>query len=485
MRVTRTVLATATVLAAAVCGPLLAAPSAVAASAKPADDFNGDGYRDFVMLGGAHGKDGRVTVVYGTSTGPGTRVQTIHQDSPGIPGAVEQGDDWGFAATSADLDRDGYADLVVASPGEDVGDIQGRGGLTVVWGGAKGLGPGTVFHSPVAPEYPGQGDQFGLDVVAGDFDGDGDQDLTALSGSRAGVVLLKGPFTRTGGRGGWQSLGGGYGYLDASQLVAGRVTADAATDLYILGRDLQDGYDDVDLRAYFHRGGSDFTRRAGEMRVPDDGGHQIGGGPITTIGDFDKDGYGDLAIGRGYERPDGERGYATVQYGGSAGPNTARKPLKFTQDTAGVPGSSENEDYFGAAVAAGDVNGDGYADLAIGAPGEDLAGKRQAGMVTVLLGRAGGLSGSGAKAYDQNTSGIAGAVENDDYFGRNLKLTDYTRDGRADLMVDTNEWLDNTRSGLVHMLKGSTSGTIGTGSKSYTVISLKLSYTTLGGPFTH
>lgn len=128
MRVTRTVLATATVLAAAVCGPLLAAPSAVAASAKPADDFNGDGYRDFVMLGGAHGKDGRVTVVYGTSTGPGTRVQTIHQDSPGIPGAVEQGDDWGFAATSADLDRDGYADLVVASPGEDVGDIQGRGG---------------------------------------------------------------------------------------------------------------------------------------------------------------------------------------------------------------------------------------------------------------------------------------------------------------------------------------------------------------------
>ncbi|MFB6710172.1 hypothetical protein ACFCW6_36405 [Streptomyces sp. NPDC056333] len=114
-----------------------------------------------------------------------------------------------------------------------------------------------------------------------------------------------------------------------------------------------------------------------------------------------------------------------------------------------------------------------------------MAGKRQGGMVTVLLGRAGGLSGSGAKAYDQNTSGIAGAVENDDHFGRNLKLTDYTRDGRADLMVDTNDWLDNTRSGLVHMLKGSTSGTTGTGSKSYTVTSLKLSYTTLSGPFTH
>ncbi|GGW62176.1 hypothetical protein GCM10010503_44280 [Streptomyces lucensis JCM 4490] len=97
--------------------------------------------------------------------------------------------------------------------------------------------------------------------------------------------------------------------------MAGRVTADAATDLYILGRDLTDS--DVDLRAYFHRGGSGFADVAGRLRVPDDGGHQIGGGPITAIGDFDKDGDGDLAIGRGYERPDGERGYVTVQYGGA------------------------------------------------------------------------------------------------------------------------------------------------------------------------
>ncbi|MGC3000609.1 hypothetical protein ACPF8X_20180 [Streptomyces sp. G35A] len=103
----------------------------------------------------------------------------------------------------------------------------------------------------------------------------------------------------------------------------------------------------------------------------------------------------------------------------------------------------------------------------------------------MLLGRAGGLSGTGARAYDQNTSGIAGSVENDDYVGRNLKLTDYTRDGRADLVVDTNEQLDNTRWGLVHLLKGSSSGITGTGSKTYTVTSLKLSYTTLGGPFTH
>ncbi|WP_149552198.1 FG-GAP-like repeat-containing protein [Streptomyces marokkonensis] len=480
----RTVLAAAAALATALCTPLLAAPTASAAPAELADDFNGDGYRDLVMLGGTHGKDGRVTVVYGTSTGPGTRVQTIHQDSAGIPGAVEEGDQWGFAATTADLDRDGYADLVVASPGEDVGDVQMRGGLTVVWGGSKGLGSGTVFHSPIAPEYVGSGDQFGLDVVAGDFDGDGDQDLTAISQSRAGAILLEGPFTRTGGKAGWQRLGEDYGYLSASQLTAGRVTADAATDLYILGDDLAGG-DDPDMRAFFHRGGDGFARSAGQVRVPDDLGHQVGGGTITTVGDFDKDGYGDLAIGRGYEQPDAERGYVTVQYGGPWGPNTARKPVKFTQNTAGVPGGVEDGDHFGSSVSAGDVNGDGYADLAIGASGEDLAGKRDAGMVTVLLGRAGGLSGTGAKAYDQNTSGVAGGIEHDDFFGWSVKLTDYTRDGRADLLVDTNDWLDNSRHGMIHLLKGSTTGTTGTGSKTFTVNTLKLSYTTLFGPFPH
>jgi hypothetical protein len=475
LRPTRTA-AVAALLAAALTGPLLAAVPAAAAPAKLADDFNGDGYRDLVLAGGTYGKDYRLTVVYGTSTGPGSKVQTIHQDSAGIPGSVEAGDGWGESVTSADLDRDGYADLVVASPSEKVGEISGAGGLTVVWGGASGLGSGTVFHSPVAPEYAGSGDSFGRQVVTGDFDGDGDADLAAISDSRAGVVMLKGPFTRAGGHGGSQSLGGSYTYPYVFGLAAGKVDGDSATDLYILGIDQED----INLRAYFHRGGSGFATRAATVAVPEATPDAPGPGPVTSaVGDFDKDGFGDLAVGRGGEYTDGNRGYVAVQYGGSTGPDTARKPVKFTQATAGVPGAVETEDLFGYAVAAGDVNGDGYADLAVGSPGEDLDGVRDGGAVTVLLGRAGGLSGTGAKAYDQGTSGVAGAVENDDRFGYTLKTADYTRDGRADLMVGTVEWAGETL-GMVQMLKGSATGTTGTGSTSYTVSSLKLSYSDLG-----
>ncbi|MEU7022563.1 FG-GAP and VCBS repeat-containing protein [Streptomyces sp. NPDC046203] len=457
--------------------------SASAAPAKLSDDFNGDGHRDLVLLHGTYKQDQRVDVVYGTASGPGTRVQTIYQDLPNIPGITEQYEGFGRAATSADLDRDGYADLVVATPSEKVGTVDARGGLTVVWGGPRGLGYGTVFHSPVPLEEKNWGDSFGGLVTAGDFNGDGNQDLVAHSDSTAGVVvLLKGPFTRTGKTAGHEFLGKNFPRpVRIDGLIAGRVDGDRATDLYILG--WVGGEGDKDEHVYFHRGGAGFATRAATFPVPD---------PTTTVssqsfslalGDFDKDGYGDLAIGRGTEQVDKGRGYVIVQYGGPAGPDTGRPMARFTQDTPGVPGDPEDGDYFGMALAAGDVNGDGYADLAVGAPGENLGPSgRNAGMVTVLYGRAGGLTGAGARVYDQNKPGILGVIERNDYFGMELRMADYTRDGRADLMVQTTDTVGKTY-GMIHLLKGSPSGITGTGSKIYNVPSLKLPYDNIGTAF--
>ncbi|MBC9714647.1 FG-GAP repeat protein [Streptomyces sp. TRM66268-LWL] len=483
MRSTRTAMAAAAVVAATAALSLTHVPTAAAATVRAADDFNGDGYRDLVVTSGGHGENPQVTVVYGTSSGPGTRVQLITQNSPGIPGGTEAGDQWATATVAADLDKDGYGDLVVSSPGEDVGTVQDRGGLTVVWGGSAGLGSGTVFHSPYGNSAT-SGDQAGIDIEAGDFDGDGDKDLAALSNSQAGVALFKGPFTRDGKSQGVSSLGGSYGYLSGEELAAGNADGSGATDLYVLGRDLHVS-ESNSVRAFLHRGGSGFAQSAGSLRIPDDMGGQVGGSSLA-LADFDKDGYGDLAVGRGLENTDSGRGSVIVHYGGSAGINTARTPVKFTQDSAGVPGGSENNDHFGANLTAGDVNGDGYADLAIAAPGEALGTKTYAGTVTVLRGRAGGLSGTGAVAFHQDSSGVTGAAEKDDHFGLNVRLADYTRDGRADLFVSTNEQLGGEdRWGLVHLLKGSTTGTTATGSKYWTLDTLRLSHRHLGEGFLH
>jgi hypothetical protein len=91
-------------------------------------------------------------------------------------------------------------------------------------------------------------------------------------------------------------------------------------------------------------------------------------------------------------------------------PTTAKT---LTQDTTGVPGSTEYEDEFGASLRFVDFDADGDADLAVGAPGENS----WAGALTVLKATTTGLSGSGAVAYSQDHASIPGTSEADDLFG--------------------------------------------------------------------
>lgn len=102
-----------------------------------------------------------------------------------------------------------------------------------------------------------------------------------------------------------------------------------------------------------------------------------------VIADFNKDGKGDIAIGTPLFSK--SRGEVSVWYGAAAGP---AKSARFTQNTAGVADTAETYDYFGDSIAAGDINGDGYRDLAIGADGERIGNRQYAGAVHVLYGRA-------------------------------------------------------------------------------------------------
>ncbi|MFI6355799.1 FG-GAP repeat protein [Streptomyces sp. NPDC050743] len=147
---------TGAVVSAVVMGAsLLSATPAAAVHGAVPGDFNGDGYRDAVLPApGANvaGKEGAgaVVVLYGARSGLSTaRRATITQNTAGVPGTAEANDGFGASTATADLNRDGYADLVVSAPYEDTAAGKDAGTVTVLWGSQKGLTAGRTCRRPL------------------------------------------------------------------------------------------------------------------------------------------------------------------------------------------------------------------------------------------------------------------------------------------------------------------------------------------------
>ena len=179
--------------------------------------------------------------------------------------------------------------------------------------------------------------------------------------------------------------------------------------------------------------------------------------------DFDGDGYADLAVSAEDWSGDGERGFpgvVTVLYGTPRGLTQSDRQRWTAADFV----VGDRSDMFGDALAAGDFDGDGYSDLAVGVA-EDPSDRSEgnAGSVRILYGSPAGLTRARTQRVDQNTPGIKGTAEDGDGFGSTQVAADFGRGRQDDLAVGVSG--ENGLQGAVNLIYGSPAGLTAVGNQ--------------------
>lgn len=155
-------------------------------------------------------------------------------------------------------------------------------------------------------------------------------------------------------------------------------------------------------------------------------------GDTLAAGDVDGDGDAELVTSLSSPTCCGTR--VGVLFGTSSGLTTTGAQA-WSQDSPGILGVTQPDEQFGAALAIGDFDGDGFGDVAATSAGEAVGTTSNAGAVNVLYGSPAGLTAAGNQLWNEDVAGVPGTADNDDQFGRALAAGDFDGDGTADLAV--------------------------------------------------
>ncbi len=365
-------------------------------SVYTAGDLNGDGRSDVVIGAwkatvGGFAQSGAAYVHYGSSTG----ISTV----PSVSLTIAQGGaEFGVAVgTAGDVNGDGYSDLMVGAhawESDNVNELT-EGAVFVYYGSATGIG--TVANLILQPNHAG--DNFGSNLAcAGDINNDGFSDVII------GAYLASYPTLNEGAV--FIYLGSAAGLNPAPQ-----------------------------HRLERNQGGAFFGRS------------------VAGAGDINGDGFSDVIIGATkfiYTTGASDQGTAFVYYGSALGLGLGGLNPTFSVQ---LFGSGSNVAFYGWSVtSAGDLNGDGYSDVAVGAYQEESGAQTDEGLLYVYHGSAAGLNTVPAAILqsDQTNAWMGRAVSN---------AGDVNGDGYGDLLVGTPKYSSGqVTEGIASIYFGSPTG---------------------------
>ena len=370
-------------------------------SVASAGDVNGDGYSDVIvgayLYDNGQTDEGAAFIYYGSATG-------LSQNAAALLEANQAGALFGYSVASAgDVNGDGYSDVIVGAYGYDNGQTD-EGAAFIYHGSASGMSIKLVLNLQV----PQANAEFGWSVaLAGDVNGDGYSDIIVgarsyVHGALTSSQFYKGAaFIYHGSASGLSNsiravlkvnqVGPLFGYSVAS---AGDVNGDGYSDV-IVGALAYDNGQTNEGAAFIYHGSSTGLSTTAATQLESNQASAHFGFSVAAAGDVNGDGYSDVIVGA-YLFDNGQvnEGAAFIYHGSASGlSTTAATQLESNQASAS----------FGYSVAsAGDVNGDGYSDVIVGARRYD-----NGGAAFIYHGNNGGANNYGVlRDYDDNLSSL-------------------------------------------------------------------------------